>query len=61
MIDFERIEGQSSAWVLSHVRAGKEQTIREIEAAGFRLIADEKLLKENFFLRFVKIAPRQQG
>jgi predicted methyltransferase len=54
VIDFERIPGKSSNWVLSHVRAGKEQTIREIEAAGFRLAADEKLLKENFFLRFTK-------
>ncbi len=56
VIDFERIEGRSSAWVLDHVRAGKEQVIREIEAAGFRLVADERLLKENFFLRFTKIA-----
>lgn len=54
VIDFERVEGRSSAWVLDHVRAGKEQVIREIEAAGFRLAADEKLLKENFFLRFTK-------
>lgn len=54
VIDFERIEGKSSAWVLDHVRVGKDQVIREIEAAGFRLVADEKLLKENFFLRFVK-------
>jgi len=56
VIDFERTEGKSSAWVLDHVRAGKEQVIREIEAAGFRLAADEKLLKENFFLRFTKSA-----
>ena len=57
VIDFERIEGKSSNWVLGHVRAGKESVIREIEAAGFRLAADEKLLNENFYLRFVK-APR---
>jgi len=48
------IEGISSNWVLGHVRAGKESVIREIEAAGFRLTADEKLLNENFYLRFVK-------
>ncbi len=54
VIDFERIEGNSSPWVLGHVRAGKAAVIAEIEAAGFRLAADEKLLKENFFLRFTK-------
>jgi ubiquinone/menaquinone biosynthesis C-methylase UbiE len=58
VIDFERIEGKSSAWVLDHVRAGKEAVIREIEAAGFKLLADEPLLKENFFLRFEKQIPR---
>ena len=52
MIDFERIEGKSTAWVLDHVRADKKQVIREIEAAGFRLAADTALLKENFYLRF---------
>jgi predicted methyltransferase len=55
VIDFERIEGKSSAWVLEHVRTGKAAVIREIEAAGFRLIADESLLRENFFLRFARI------
>jgi len=54
VIDFERIPGHSSDWVLGHVRAGKGQVVREIEAAGFRLLADESLLKENFFLRFVR-------
>lgn len=54
VIDFERIEGKSSNWVLGHVRAGKAQAISEIEAAGFRLVADEKLLNENFYLRFVR-------
>lgn len=54
VIDFERVEGKSTAWVLDHVRADKKQVIREIEAAGFRLAADTGLLKENFYLRFEK-------
>jgi ubiquinone/menaquinone biosynthesis C-methylase UbiE len=54
VIDFERVEGESSAWVLGHVRADKKQVIHEIEAAGFSLAADTGLLKENFFLRFEK-------
>jgi ubiquinone/menaquinone biosynthesis C-methylase UbiE len=54
VIDFERIEGKSSDWVLGHVRAGKQQAIREIEAAGFRLMEDRPLLRENFYLKFGK-------
>jgi ubiquinone/menaquinone biosynthesis C-methylase UbiE len=54
VVDFERIEGKSSNWVLGHVRAGKESVIHEIETAGFHLSGDEKLLKENFYLRFTK-------
>lgn len=54
VVDYQRIEGNSSAWVLGHVRAGKEQVIREIESVGFRLAADEPLLRENFYLRFAK-------
>lgn len=56
VIDFERDEGKSSTWVLGHVRAGKQQVIGEIEAAGFSLTADTGLLKENFYLRFEKVA-----
>jgi ubiquinone/menaquinone biosynthesis C-methylase UbiE len=54
VIDFERVTGKSSAWILDHVRADKQQVIDEINAAGFRLAGDESLLKENYFLRFVK-------
>ena len=35
IIDFERIEGRSREWVLRHVRAGREQVVREVRAAGF--------------------------
>jgi ubiquinone/menaquinone biosynthesis C-methylase UbiE len=54
VIDFERIEGKSSGWVLGHVRAGREQAIREIEAAGFRFAGAEDILAENFYLRFTR-------
>jgi len=56
VIDFERDEGKSSGWVLGHVRAGKQGVISEIEAAGFRLAADIRLLEQNYFLRFVKVS-----
>lgn len=54
VIDFERDEGKSSSWVLGHVRAGKQHVIGEIEAAGFRLAADIRLLEQNYYLRFEK-------
>jgi predicted methyltransferase len=54
IVDFQRIEGKSSPWVMHHVRAGKEQVMREVEAGGFRLVEDRPLLRENFFLRFTR-------
>jgi ubiquinone/menaquinone biosynthesis C-methylase UbiE/rhodanese-related sulfurtransferase len=55
LIDFHRIEGKSRQWVLGHVRAGQEVVIREIESAGFRKVAEKKLLTENYFLVFEKV------
>jgi predicted methyltransferase len=54
LIDFHRIKGKSSEWVLGHVRAGQEVFVREITAAGFEVAGEEKLLKENYFVRFRK-------
>ena len=53
IVDFERIPGVSSDWLLGHVRADKATFRAEIEAAGF--IFEEELnvgLKENYMLRF---------
>lgn len=53
LLDFERIEGQSSAWTLDHVRAGREVFAAEVRAAGFT--GGEELevgLEENYLLRF---------
>ena len=54
VIDFHRVEGKSSEWVLGHVRAGQEVFTAEILKSGFRLVGEEPLLKENYFLRFEK-------
>jgi predicted methyltransferase len=55
VIDFERIEGVSSPWILGHVRAGKETVIAEVEAAGCRLQEEHRgLLRANYFLRFTR-------
>ena len=54
VIDFERIEGVSPKWVLSHVRAGRETVAREIVSTGFRLVAEVRLLKDKYCLLFEK-------
>lgn len=57
VIDFVRIPGQSSDWVLSHVRAGQELVEKEISAAGFEKTGEMKdLLKENYFVIFTRPA-----
>ena len=54
VVDFERIPGTSRDWILGHVRAGKDQVRREIEAAGFRFVRETPIegFEENYFLRF---------
>jgi FkbM family methyltransferase len=55
LIDFHRVEGKSSEWVLGHVRAGQDVFVKEIESAGFKAVGEEKFLKENYFVRFEKV------
>ncbi len=55
LIDFQRIPGTSSDWVLGHVRAGQEVFEAEIIQAGFRKVREETdLLQENYFVVFEK-------
>ena len=57
ILDFERIPGQTRAWVMGHVRSGRDTVIEEIEAAGFVLeeTLDVDGLDENYMLRFARI------
>jgi FkbM family methyltransferase len=54
VVDFERIPGRSPDWILEHVRAGKSEVIREIEAAGLVLEREVPVtgLSDNYVLRF---------
>ncbi len=56
VIDFERIPDQSRAWVIDHVRAGKETFRAEIEGAGFEFAEEIRIstFYENYCLRFRK-------
>ncbi len=55
LIDFKRVPGVSSDWILNHVRAGQEVVTAEFEAAGFKKIEEILLLKDNYTLRFRKV------
>ncbi len=61
LIDFHRIEGKSREWVLGHVRAGQDVFVREIKAAGFSVVGEERILKENYFVRFAPAWYRKSG
>ena len=52
VVDFRKIPGASTQWVMGHVRAGQLQVVQEVESLGFRLVEDSDLLKTNYFLRF---------
>jgi ubiquinone/menaquinone biosynthesis C-methylase UbiE len=56
VIDFDRVEGKSTDFVLKHVRASRHVFRQEIEAAGFALLPTTKMprLNETFFLQFEK-------
>jgi ubiquinone/menaquinone biosynthesis C-methylase UbiE len=55
LLDFHRLEGKSSDWVLNHVRAGQDVFTQEIKAAGFKQVEEAAFLKENYFVRFEKV------
>lgn len=54
VVDYRREPGKSAAWILGHVRAGQEEVVREIEAAGFERVETPDFLKENYLMRFRK-------
>jgi predicted methyltransferase len=52
LVDFTREPGLSPAWILEHVRAGRQQVLREVEAAGFTLVSTDDSVGINYALRF---------
>lgn len=49
VIDFQRDES-SDVWLRKHVRAGKTQVLQELALAGFELVEELPLLRENYVL-----------
>lgn len=57
LVDFKRIEGETSDWTMKHVRAGQEVFEKEILSCGFRKVKEHsELLKDNYFVEFEKVA-----
>ena len=52
VIDYERIPGVTPSSRIAHLRLDKATAIREIEAAGFTLVEEKKLMQENYFAVF---------
>jgi predicted methyltransferase len=53
LIDFKRIPGESSDFVMGHVRAGQDVFESEVIAAGFEKVSEvNDVLKENYFVKF---------
>lgn len=53
LIDFKRIPGESSDFIMAHVRAGQEVFEAEVTAAGFEKVSEvTDVLKENYFVKF---------
>src|SRR5271166_3488420 len=56
LVEFDRVEGKSTTFVLNHIRASQAEFRREIEGAGFKPvpISQGPRLKENFIAKFQK-------
>lgn len=58
IIDYQKLAGIASPWVMTHVRVGKAEVITEIEANGFQLLSDKPVLQQNYFLQFKKLTAK---
>jgi ubiquinone/menaquinone biosynthesis C-methylase UbiE len=63
IVEFDRIEGKSTQFVLKHIRASQSEFRAEIEAAGFQGVPEFRapVLKENFAASFRKVAKDGNG
>ncbi|TXT22337.1 MAG: type 11 methyltransferase [Planctomycetota bacterium] len=55
LIDFRRVPGKSTEWVLNHVRAGQDVFESEVVQSGFHKTREpEGVLKDNYLVEFTK-------
>lgn len=55
LVEFKRLPGVSSDWMLTHVRAGQDVFEQEIVAAGFEKVGEPLQLRDNYVSRFRKV------
>lgn len=58
IVDFRRVPGISSPWVMGHVRAGANTVRAELESAGFELVEQRDFMRNQYYLRFRKAAEK---
>jgi rhodanese-related sulfurtransferase/2-polyprenyl-3-methyl-5-hydroxy-6-metoxy-1,4-benzoquinol methylase len=55
LVEFDRIEGKSSEWMLNHMRAGRETFTKEIEIAGFEeTMCEDEMFETSYMKKFRK-------
>ena len=59
LVEFDRIEGKSSDWIMNHVRADRETFSREIELAGFEEVELIDDIFKTSYLKRYKVAKRK--
>jgi ubiquinone/menaquinone biosynthesis C-methylase UbiE len=54
LVDYERVQGVTDAWMYNHLRVGKQEAQIEVEAAGFEFLGESEVagLIENYMLMF---------
>lgn len=56
VVDYHRIQGKSTDWVMGHVRAGLDVVEKEITSSGFKRVGELKeVLNENYLVEFKKV------
>ncbi len=54
IVDFERIQGITTKWVLNHVRCGKGTVTDEVKDAGFDFVEEIAIMDHQYVIRFTK-------
>lgn len=52
LVEFHRREGESSDWILGHVRAGQDVFVSEIHRSGFDVVEEQDFLETSYFMIF---------
>jgi len=58
LLDFEKIDGKSTEWVMGHVRCDKQTAFQEITSAKFELLEEfpgGSVLQDNWIAKFKKV------